>query len=341
MKNRGPLHVPLRRIVGLTAVTAVVLAGGTLGFHFLEGQDLFDSFYMTLITLSTVGYEELFELSETGRYFNALLIMTGFGIVFIALGMMTDSLLQLELHNYFDRRRTKHMIDRMSGHYIVCGLGRVGRGVVQRLQRSGVQIVAIDSAASHESWAQEHEVTLIVGDATLDVMLERAGAKRANGLVAATSSDAVNVYITLSARVINPDLRIGARASDEEASKKLLQAGANTVFTPYTFTGYRIAQALLRPQVSSFWDIASAVEHSDLDLDIEEYHVTERSRCNGKTIAGSGLTDALDVIVLAVTRRGGALRFNPPDETPVEQGDVLIVMGQRATLDRMKHELGG
>ena len=341
MKRHGPLYVPVRRILVLIGITTAVLSGGTLGFHFLEGQDLFDSFYMTLITLSTVGYEEIFELSETGRYFNALLIMAGFGIVFVALGMMTDSLLQLELHNYFDRRRTKRMIDRMSGHYIVCGLGRVGRGVVQRLQRSGVQIVAIDNSASHVSWAQEQDVKLLVGDATLDVTLERAGAKRANGLVAATSSDAVNVYITLSARVINPDLRIGARASDEESSKKLLQSGANTVFTPYTFTGYRIAQALLRPQVSSFLDIASAVEQSELDLDIEEYHVTNESRCNGNTIVGSGLTDALDVVVLAITRPGGPLRFNPPADTPVKRGDVLIVMGRRATLDRMKQELGG
>lgn len=341
MKSRGPLYVPLRRMLVLMGISTAVLLGGTLGFHILEDQDLFDSFYMTLITLSTVGYEELFELSETGRYFNALLIMAGFGIVFVALGMMTDSLLQLELHNYFNRRRTRRMIDKMSGHYIVCGLGRVGRGVVDWLQRSGVQIMAIDSSASHESWAQEHDVPLLVGDATLDVTLERAGAKRANGLVAATSSDAVNVYITLSARVINPKLRIGARASDEEASKKLIQSGANSVFTPYTFTGFRIAQALLRPQVSTFLDIASAVEHSELDLDIEEYHVTEASRCNGNTIVGSGLTEALDLIVLAVSRPGSSLRFNPPAETPVKQGDVLIVMGRRATLDRMREELGG
>ncbi len=341
MKTRGPMRVPLQRSVALAVLTASVLAAGTLGFHFIEGEGLFDSFYMTLITLTTVGYEEIIDLSQEGRYFNAVLIMSGFGIVFIALGMMADTLLQLELHNFFDQRRTKRMIDKMSGHYIVCGLGRVGRGVIQRLQRSGVKLVAIDNDISHQSWALENDVPLLVEDATLDIVLKKAGAKRANGLVAATSSDAVNVYITLSARVINPDLRIGARASDEESSKKLKQAGANTVFTPYSFTGYRIAQALLRPEVSNFLDIASAVEHSEMDLDIEEYHVTARSRCKGKTIGASGLTDALDVVVLAITKSGGSLRFNPPADTFVDLKDVLIVMGRRATLDRMKHEMGG
>ena len=338
---RGPLHGTLRRIVGLIGLTAAVLAAGTLGFHFIEGEGLFDSFYMTLITLTTIGYEEIFDLSPEGRFFNAILILAGFSTVFIAVGMMADSLLQLELHDFFDQRKTKRMIDKMSGHYIVCGLGRVGRGVIQRLQRSGVKFVAIDNDISHTRWARENEVPLLVEDATLDITLDKAGANRANGLVAATSSDAVNVYITLSARVINPDLRIGARASDEEASKKLKQAGANTVFTPYSFTGYRIAQALLRPEVSNFLGIASAVEQSEMDLDIEEYHVTASSRCKGRTIDASGLTDALDVVVLAITKPGDSLRFNPPADTPVELADVLIVMGRRATLDRMKHELDG
>ena len=339
MKNRGPLHGSLRRICGLAAIASAVLAAGTLGFHWIEGQGLFDSFYMTLITLTTVGYEEIFELSDAGRYFNAILILVGFGTVFMILGIMVESILELDARHYFERKRTRKMIDRMSGHFIVCGLGRVGRGAIERLRQSGAEIVAIDSSTALEGWARENAVPLLTQDATLDVSLENAGARRANGLVAATSSDAVNVYITLSARVINPDLRIVARGSDEEASKKLIRAGANTVITPYRFSGYRIAQSLLRPRVSSFLDIASTLEGSELDLDIEEYHVTEQSPCSGKTIAGSGLTSAPDIILLALAKSDRPFQFNPPGGTLVEDGDVLIVMGHPTALDRMKQDL--
>ncbi len=331
--------LPVWQIVTLLLLSSGVLATGTLGFAFLEGQPLFDSFYMTLITLTTIGYEEIFELSEQGRYFNAVLIMAGYTTVFCAVGLMVNALLKLELHNYFDRRRTKRMIDRMSGHYIVCGLGRVGRGVVQWLERSGATIVAIDSAPKREAWADEHGIPLLIEDATLDVTLAHAGAKRAKGLVAATSSDAVNVYITLSSRVINPNLRIGARASDDEAAKKLVQAGANTVFSPYRFTGYRIAQSLLRPQVSSFLDMASAVERSEFDVDIEEYEVHKESACAGQSIASSGLRKKPDAILLAIAKEGGGIEFNPSDGTPLEPGDTIILMGHRRTLVRIKQEL--
>ena len=341
MKARGPLYQPLRRIAGLFALSTSLLVTGTLGFHWIEGQPLFDSFYFTLITLTTVGYGEIFELSNAGRHFNAILILAGFGVVFITLGMMAESYLELEALGYFGQRRIRRMIDKMSGHLIVCGIGRVGRGVIDRLKHSEVAFMAVDSSPSLKDWARETGVPLLTGDATLDGTLEQAGARRAKGLVAATSSDAVNVYITLSARVINPDLRIAARASDEEAKTKLLRAGANTVITPYAFTGDRIAQAMLRPESSSILDLAAAVEHLEWDLDIGEYCVTDRSRCCGKTLQESGLTDALNVIVLAVTRSGETLQFNPPSDTRIESGHVLVVLGRLQELDRMKQLVGG
>lgn len=341
MKAPGPLHEPLRRIAGLALLSTSLLAVGTLGFHWIEGQPLFDSFYMTLITLTTVGYGEIFELGNAGRYFNAMLILAGFGVVFVTIGMMAESYLELDALEYFGQRRIRRMIDKMSGHLIVCGIGRVGRGVIDRLKDSEVAFVAVDSSPSLKEWARDSGVPLVTGDATLDGTLERAGASRAKGLIAVTSSDAVNVYITLSARVINPDLRVAARASDEEAKKKVLRAGANTVITPYAFTGYRIAQAMLRSEASSGFDLAAAVEQMEVGLDIEEFCVTDRSRCCRKTLQESGLTDALDVIVLAVTRAGEALQFNPPADTSIEPGHVLIVMGRRQELDRMKRQMGG
>lgn len=341
--SNGSQNLPVRRIVGLLCATALVFVVGTAGFHLIEEQPLFDSFYMTLITLTSVGYEEIFELSDAGRYFNAILIITGFGVVFVGIGMLAESLLQLELHNYFNRRRTTRMIDKLSGHYIVCGLGRVGREVVHQLELSDVPVVAIDKDPTRERWTQQQsQVRLIVGDATLDATLKSAGAERAEGLVAATSSDASNVYITLSARVINPGLRIGARASTSGVAQKLTRAGADSVFTPYRTTGYRIAQSLLRPEVSRFFlNVASAVDETGLGLDVEEYHVSGRVGSSGKTITALGFTDALDVIVLGISKPGETLSFNPDAKTRVQPGDVLIVLGRRATLDSIKREIEG
>ncbi len=332
-------RLPVWQIVTMLMLLSSVAVAGTIGFVLIEGQPLFDSFYMTLITLTTIGYEEIFELTEHGRYFNAVLILAGYTTVFCAIGLMVNALLQLELHAYFDRRRTRNMINGTSNHYIVCGLGRVGRGVIHWLQQSGATIVAIDSDPEQEAWANEHGVPLLIEDATLDVTLAHAGANRATGLVAATSSDAVNVYITLSARVLNPDLRIGARASDEESAKKLVQAGANTVFSPYKFTGYRIAQSLLRPQVSNFLDMASAVERPEFGIDIEEYPITARTSCAGGTVASSGLRNQADAILLAVAKHDATTEFNPSDETPLAPGDTIIMMGHRGTLNRIKQEI--
>ena len=336
--NNG-IQRPERQLIVPVALLVGILVVGLLGFRWIEGASFFDSFYMALVTLTTVGYEETIELSRAGRVFNSLLILAGFAVVFVALGMVSHVLLQLEFHNFFEQRKSKRMIQKFSDHYIVCGLGRVGRGVIEHLRRDGANVVAIDSSAGHAEWARAHDVPLLEADATLDETLERAGARRARGLVAAISSDAQNVYVTLSARVLNPDLRIVARATNEAAKDKLLRAGCQSVFTPYTFTGNQLAQALLRPQVSNFLDIASTIAKADLNLRIEEYHVGEGSICENETLADSGLTREFDVIVLAVTEEDGSIQFNPSSSTRLRVGDVLIVMGRRATLDKMHREL--
>lgn len=327
---------PVRRILFLALLSFSVLMGGTLGFYWIEGQSLFDSFYMALITLTTVGYEETITLSRTGRIFNAILIFTGFAIVFIGLGTLGDLLIQLELRNYFGQRKTERMIQKLSDHYIVCGLGRVGRGVIRQLRRSNVGVVAIDKTEGQRAWASDQGIPLIVGDATLDATLERAGAGRAKGLVAAISSDAVNVYVTLSARVLNPNLRIVGRASDDNARNKLLRAGAHAVFTPYGFIGYRLAQALLRPKVSSFLDLSSAFEGTELDLDIDQIQVSAASRWVGSALDQSQLHERRDLIVLAVTKGDQEILFNPPGDTRLDAGDGLIVMGNRPALELLR-----
>ena len=195
---------PARQFVVPVTLLVAILVVGTLGFRWVEGASFFDSFYMALVTLTTVGYAETIELSYAGRLFNSFLILAGFTVVFVSLGMLSHGLLQLELYNFFEKRKSKRMMQKLSEHYIVCGLGRVGRSVIEQLLRDKAKVIAIDNSAQHAEWAREHDVPFLEADATLDETLKRAGAHRARGLVAAISSDAENVYITLSARGLNP-----------------------------------------------------------------------------------------------------------------------------------------
>lgn len=329
-----------RQLALIAGLLTAVLLLGTLGFRYIEGWTWFDSFYMSLISLTTVGYNEVHPLTNEGRIFTSILLMVGVTVVFASIGIMSDLVLQLELGNYFGKRKNARMLDKVTNHYIVCGSGRVGRGVIRELRRSGVAVVLVDQSEERAQWAEEQGIPVLVADASHDKTLLAAGIKRAKGLVAAIGSDASNVYVVLSARVLNPDLRIAARASDEQAEEKLRRAGAATVFTPYGFIGHRLAQALLRPHVLSFLDIASAFrEGSALDLDIEQVRVADRSTVAGHTLEESRLRQKHGVIVLAIMRSDGSMEFNPPGAAKIEEEDVLIAMGERSKLHRLEHEV--
>ncbi len=329
-----------RKLALIAGLLTTVLLMGTVGYRFIESWTWFDSFFMSLISLTTVGYGEIHPLSTDGRLFTSVLLMVGVTVVFAAIGIMSDIVLQLELGNYFEKRKNTRMLDKVSDHYIVCGSGRVGRGVIRELTRSGAKVVLIDNNEERGHWAEEQGIPVLVADASHDDTLLQAGIKRAKGLVAAIGSDAANVYVVLSARVLNPDLRIAARASDEQAEEKLRRAGAATVFTPYGFIGHRLAQALLRPHVLSFLDVASAFrEGSALDLDIEQVRVADKSTVAGRTLEESRLRQKYGVIVLAIMRQSGAMEFNPPGGATIHAGDVLIAMGERSKLHKLEHEV--
>jgi len=331
---------PVRQILFLLPLMMGVLIFGTLGFRWVEGWEWFDSFYMTLITLSTVGFEELHPLSQQGRVFVSILILTGVTVIFVSIGVLGDFIVKLELADYFGRRRSRRMVGKLSGHYIICGLGRVGRGAVQELRRGGARLVAIDGSPQKAQWAIDQEIPTIVGDATLDETLQEASIGVAAGLVSAIASDADNVYVALSARVLNPNLLISARASSEQAEEKLRRAGASTVFTPYSFIGHRLAQSMLRPHVTSFLDIASAFQQSvNLELEFEQLKVSASSAVSGKTLEDSGIKQKHGVIIMAIMKSGGKMQFNPSGKLLIEPDDVLIVMGERAKLKRLELEL--
>jgi voltage-gated potassium channel len=290
---------------------------------------------MTLMTLTTVGFGEVHPLSHEGRVFASFLMLAGVTTVFVSIAILGETLLRLEMTDYFGKKRRDRMLKDISGHYIVCGAGRVGRSVIQELVRSEATVVVIDNSVDRARWATDKGVITMVGDATKDEMLRQARVDSAKGLVAAIASDAENVYVALSAKVLNPQLAIAARASDEQAEEKLRRAGATTVFTPYSFIGHRLAQSLLRPHVSSFLDIASAFRQSDLDLTIEQLQIDSTSSMAAKTLEQLRLGSEYGVIVLAVRRKSGSMHFNPSGDMRIEPGDVLIAIGERAKLKRL------
>ena len=330
----------LKRLLFIAALLIAALLIGTVGFVLIEGWSFFDSFYMTLITLTTVGYGEIHPLSTRGRVFASLLMLIGVTSVFVSIGILAETLFRLEMNDYFGRRRRDRMLRDIREHYIVCGAGRVGRSVIQELLRSGSTVVLIDNTVERARWATDKGVITLVGDATKDEVLRQAHIETAKGLVAAISSDAENVYVALSANVLNPQLVIAARASDEQAEEKLRRAGATTVFTPYTFIGHRLAQSMLRPHVTTFLDIASAFrQSSDLDLEIEQLQVGASSPLVSSTLEQLRLSSKYGVIVLAVQRKNSVMQFNPAADLRIEMGDVLIAMGERTKLKKLETEI--
>src|SRR5438128_6288454 len=241
------------RLIGI-ALACVVLAG-TAGFHFIFGWQWLDAFYMVVTTLTTIGYQEIHPLSSCAILFNLALFFFGVALVFLAIGALTQALLEFELRSFFGRRKMERDIGRLTDHYIICGAGRVGRSAARELARRPVPFVIIEQ---NEAKAQRYgdDWLTLVGDATQEQTLRQAQIDRGRGLVAATTTDATNLYIVLTARGLNPRLTIIARASEEDAEKHLLTAAAGSVGSPYLFAGQRIAESFLRPLLVRFLDIA-------------------------------------------------------------------------------------
>jgi voltage-gated potassium channel len=309
------------------------MAAGTAGYHYIEGWPWFDGFYMVVTTLTTIGYQEVHPLSHAGRVFNVFVILAGVSLLLLGVGSLSQALLEFELHSFFGRRRMEREIGRLDGHYIICGMGRVGRSVARELARKPVPFVIIENAESKRQRYTAENWLVIAGDATQEETLRQAQIDRARGLIAATTTDATNLYIVLTARGLNPHLKIIARASEDGAEKHLLTAGADSVVSPYLFAGQRIAQSLLRPHVVSFLDTATT--HLGMDLEIGEIRITGNSIFAGKTIESSRIRQERGVIVLAIKRRE-SMRFNPAPDERIEADDCLIAMGEPAQLRQLE-----
>jgi voltage-gated potassium channel len=315
----------LRRLALVATLITLTMLMGTVGFTVIEGYPPFDAFYMTLITITTVGYAEIHPLSHAGRIFNSFLIFFGVTTIFFAIGAMTQSIIELELGEYFGKRRHRRMIDKLDRHFIICGYGRVGRNAAHELQRSGVPFVVVDREPARAERAMLAGMLAVAADSTRDETLHALGVTRARGLVSALATDADNLFVILSAKNLNPQLYVATRAGEEEAEEKLRRAGADAVFAPYTVAGYRLAQAVLRPHVFQFFDVAA--RSMGLDVDVEQVRVPEASEFSSRSLQQTGIRRELGVIVLAIRKSDGRMLFNPPAETVISAGDFLIVMG--------------
>jgi voltage-gated potassium channel len=319
------------KLLAILLVLLVIV--GIAGFHFIEGWSFFDGFYMVLTTITSIGYGEIHPLSHAGRLWNSFVIVAGVGLVLLLVGGASRTLLEFELQSVFGRRRMDREISRLKGHFIICGAGRVGRSAARELGRRPLPFVVVDTnEVKLQKYASEGWLTFL-GDATQAPVLQELRIEHATGLVAATTTDAINIYIILTARSLNPKLKIIARAAEEEAEKHLYTAGADSVVSPYRFAGYRIAQTFMRPNVVDFFDTAM---NQQRPLEIEEVKVSRGAPFVGKTLEGSRIRQELGVIVLAIKGENTPMRFNPPPDEMIHEGDHLIAMGDPEGLRKLE-----
>jgi voltage-gated potassium channel len=328
----------LRRRMALIVLAMVAtLAGGTAGFVLIEHYPVFDAFYMTLTTVTTVGYGELRTLSFAGRVFNSFLILFGVIIMLLAIGAMTQVVIELELNQFFGKRRIKNMIDKLEDHIILCGFGRVGRGAADELTRAGAKFVVVDRDEVRVENAIKAGMLAVLADASRDETLRDVGIDRARGLIATLASDADNLFLILSAKALNSKLYLSARVAEEESEQKLRRAGADFVFAPYNSTGHRMAQALLKPHVHQFLDFTT--QKVGLDAGIEQVRVGEQCMFVNQSLSEIKMRREIGVIVLAIRKANGEMIFNPPAEATIAVGDHLIVMGRPDGLHRLEQVL--
>ena len=328
------------RTAGLVvALLGALLAIGTVGFHLVQGWGWFESLYTTLMTVSTIGAGPENELSGRGQVFNIVLILLGVGTVGFAIGTLTKAVVEFELGSFFGRRRMEKELLSLKNHFIVCGVGRMGRRVACEISARKFPLVIIERDPARAVWAQERGFPVIIGDAASEAVLRKARIEHARALASAVTSDAQNVYIMLTARGIAPNIPIIARASEEDAESKLLRAGATTGVSPYSYAGQGIARTLTSPHVQRFIDMALSAL-SETNLEIEEVQVGNLSGLAGEKLEDAKIRDRFRLIVLAIRRQDGQPEFKPDPSQEITAGDYLIVMGNSQDLRQLEAQAG-
>lgn len=316
------------------AIFVLMLAAGTTGYMVIEGWSFSDALYMTVITLSTVGFSEVGRLSSFGRLFTMTLIITGVGFIFYLAGSIVQFMVEGRIREILGRRRLERKIQTQKNHYIICGYGRVGSSIAATLSSKPIDIVVIERDEARISKLNEQNILYVAGEATEEENLIKAGVQRAKGLIAALKTDSDNVYVTLSARQLNPGLLIMARAEEERSEKKLLAAGANNVVCPYRLGAHRMAQNILRPAVTDFLELTFMDNNRNIRM--EEMPVHKSSKLINVALKDSGIRQELDLIIVAVKKAKGDMLFNPSSQTTLEPGDTVIAIGEKKNLEGLE-----
>lgn len=329
IRFRSKLLLSVSLIIFINAV-------GTVGYMVIEGWNFRDSLFMTVITLTTVGYGEVHDLTPAGEVFTIILLIVGVGIILYLLATMARIVLEGELREIIGRTRLERRIRELKNHYIICGYGRMGRTIVRELVSKGVKFIIIERSAAKIPANEEH--IFLEGDATSDEVLKNAGIERAKGLVSVLPTDAENLFVVLSARELNDKLFIVTRASEETSEIKILRAGADRVVSPYHTGGLKIANMILKPAVVDFVEFAT--KSGNLEIQMEEVVVKPGSRISGISLLDTGIGKDLGIIVAAIKRPDGSMQFNPTSKTVLNAGDTLIALGEISKLKQLE-ELSG
>ncbi len=329
-----PMNHPFRRLLPPTILLASIIILAIVGYALLEGWTALESIYMAIITIFTVGFQEIRPLSSAGKILTIVIIIGGVGTAFYAAVKAVEIIVEGEMTGYRRRRRMDKKIAEMKNHHIICGFGRVGHNVAQVFDASGTPYVVIDSKKETLDELEMKHVPSIIGDATSDDILLEAGIKSARGLIACSDSDVANVYVTLSARALKADLNIVARAGLKDTEKKLLMAGANRVISPYFISGVRMAALVTHPVASSFLDL---ITHAgQIDFSLFEIAIPENSPLVNKTLAEAAIRHISGALVLAIQKTDGSFDLHPRAASKIERNDVMVVMGTQDQFDKLE-----
>jgi voltage-gated potassium channel len=320
----------LRRLWQAVAVFAGVTVLGTLGYVLLEGWSPFDALYMTVITMGSVGFREVHALSVVGQVWTMLVIVAGVGALGFAVVTVTDFMVEGHFAGLVEGRRMQKRIARMDRHHVIAGMGRVGSVVAEEYAAKGVDFVVVDNTPAAIEHAREHEWAYVDGDATEEEVLREAGIERAASLMAALDGDAANLFVTLTARGLNPELFIVARAALPSAESRLQRAGADRVITPTEIGGRRMAAMVLRPTVADYLDVVT--RGGGLEFKLEQITLSEDDSFTGLSIGAAHIKSCTGVYVLAIHSADGGVNSNPARDTVLAAGDRLVVLGTEAQL---------
>jgi voltage-gated potassium channel len=326
----------LKRIVRGFVILLIIMGFGTVGYMTLEGWSMLDALYMTVITITTVGFSEVRSVSPIGKVFTIFVIFFGVGLIAYILGISAQTMVESHI---IGRTKLGIRIRSMKNHYIICGFGRIGRVIIRELKMNKVPTVVIDHNPEARESLESQSIPYIIADATSEEALLDAGIEKAKGVISVVASDADNLFITMTARGLNPDLFILTRADEEHTEKKMMRAGANRVVLPYIIGGQKMAHSIVKPAVMDFLEFT--VENRDIGLEMGEIMVGANSRLREHTLMESGIRQELDVIIVAIKNKDGEMKFNPSSQTRIEAGDTLISLGKSDDLKKLSRILSG